>query len=189
MEQDQLRLSDLFGLGGAAAVVGSTWAPWYRFSLSDKLLHRFDGITTQFGAGAQAFGGLLREFAQLAHDAGPINIDAWTALHDAATVLVVAAAVGAAALVAGHRIPRGVAAIAGLVALAFSVYHLVSRPLPSEVLGLGYGGYLACAGAATMIVSGLLQPRLPRPTTQSAAPPPPAWMTSSDAPVRRWAGS
>jgi hypothetical protein len=143
---------------GAAGLICAMWAPFYRLDFG--FLSPF---FQQLGAEAQKFG-VLAPFisagtARLEHMHGAA-VSAWTAFD---SLKIVWLAVGGVALTltllsyTGRA--RGVGrviSLAGALAAVFVIYRLLHRPLPHEVLHLGWGAGAMLVAALLMVVGGHL---------------------------------
>jgi hypothetical protein len=186
---------------GAGTLIGSLFAPWYSLQFPAGLI---DGITNQLAPQMGAFGGFLRQSAQLLNSAGPLNLTAFdvfkqldvalVALGVAAMLLTLMAYTGRAAYV-GQMI-----ALAGAVAAGLIAYRIIQPPGPgvltAHLLHVRWGAYVGLAGALLTVIGGRLISReehrpviLPKtpaswtpagaPTLADALPPsratPPSW--------------
>ncbi len=196
MDRDGLRAGHLLALAGAATVLVALWLPWFELRLGP--LQR-----SEIAEGAGRLGAPFAAFAAGVVSAlDGLRVSAWHAFggEDVALAagacglaLVVLAAGGAAG--PQVRIETAAAAtgarLTGLALAGVVVVRLVDRPLPSEVLALGPGGWVALAGCALMVVGGAFLARSgtrartdspPSPFVASPASPRPAAVSTSVAP-------
>ena len=162
MEQSRpttrMQYSWLLSGAGAVGLVCAMWAPFYRLDFG--FLSPF---FQQLGAESQKFG-ILAPFisagtVQLQHMHG-FSVSAWMAF-DSLKILWLGLGGGALALTllsySGRA--RGVGriiALAGTLAAVLVIYRMLHRPLPHEVLGLGWGAWIMLLAALLMIVGGRL---------------------------------
>jgi hypothetical protein len=174
---------------GSGGLIASLWLPWYSFRIPGAILDQAERIGQQFGILAP----LIRQGADAVRNLGAIHLTAWQVFQQVDIVLALAgAAAGAMALLAYTERASGVArliAASGAIALGLAAYRIASPPGALDLLHPAWGAYVALAGAATMLVGGLLAhgdeirqamrpPDLPAldhvapwPTASSVAPP------------------
>jgi hypothetical protein len=164
MVAHRLRLGDVVTLAGAAVLVFALFAPWYQFVLPPEFAEGFrSAVTSGTDPFARAFGEVLASQADQAMRGG-LTVTAWDAFEILDVVLLVAAA-GAGLLIGlsiTDRLSRPVddlVSAAGTLAVAGVVFRIVIQPGPSEVLTIGYGAWMALAGAVAIAVGSRLSAR------------------------------
>ncbi len=164
MVTHRLRLGDVLTLAGAGVLLLALFAPWYRVVLppgfADAFRSAVTGTTDPF---ARALGEVF--VAQTDHAIrGGLPVTAWDAFKILDVVLLAAAA-GAALLIVlsiTDRLSRPVddlVSAAGTLAVGGVLFRIIVRPGPSEVLTIGYGAWMALAGAVAIIVGSRLGAR------------------------------
>jgi hypothetical protein len=156
MVTHRLRLGDVVTLAGAALLLFALFAPWYRVVLPPEFAEAFrSAVTGSTDPFARAFG---EAFAAQAEQAtrGGLTVSAWEAFKILDVVLLAAAA--GAALLLGlsitDRLSRPVddlVAAAGSLAVGGVLFRIIVRPGPNEVLTIGYGAWMALAGAVAIV--------------------------------------
>ncbi len=167
MQAHGLRSGHLMSLAGAAAAIGSLWAPWYKVDLT---------VLVQT-VNAQADQLLAPSVAQQVHANASllppsVSITAWQAFHRndiliaalaGLVVLIVIAASGA--LGDGVRVDPYPAAracsvlgalCAGLVVLQLMTRQGARSGVPSTAVQTQWGGYVCLAAAGAMLIGGLM---------------------------------
>ena len=148
---------------GAAVVVGALFAPWYVVDIGPAAR---DALGSQAGRLPDGLAAFARELVTLLPSR--IEANAWTAFERTDVVLL------ACALGAGFAALLGrldIAAAAGAAALATAVWVMIDRPGPRELVGLGWGGWLALGGALLIVVAAKLPDRPRAGTRVDYAPP------------------
>ncbi|MGH2839277.1 MAG: hypothetical protein ACRDKY_00450 [Solirubrobacteraceae bacterium] len=147
MELDSRNLGILLG---AALLIGALWAPWYVLDIS--------AARDALGASSspqtpELLGQFMREIVSVLPDT--ISADAWLAFERGDVILLVAGvAASFAALMDRHEVSTSVGAgAAGLIVVA-----MINKPgdVPNEMISLGWGPWLALAGALLIVVSSRL---------------------------------
>jgi hypothetical protein len=148
---------------GAAALAAALWAPWYAFDFGPQAKSALGAQTGQLPG---AFGEFTRQLLSLI----PTHIEAtaWQAFEKADVVLLVCAMVAFAAALLGRM---DVAGLAGGGAAVLTVVQMLDRPLPSPILSLQWGPWLALAGAAAIVGGSRMRPE----RREVATTPPPDW--------------
>jgi len=188
----------LVSLAGAAAALGSLWAPWYKLDIASVLP----------AMNAQADRILTPAAAQQLHTVSDmlppsVTVDAWTVFHH--NDIIIATVAGLVALIVlatagtfgdGVRVdPR----IAGRVCTSLGVlctllvgYQITTHMktpagVPSSAISLQWGGYLCLAAAAAMLVGGLMaRSALTRAPDSWAPPAANRWAPPTDARADTW---
>jgi hypothetical protein len=164
MVTHRLRLGDVVTLAGAAVLLFALFAPWYRVVLPPEFADAFrSAVTGSTDPFARAFG---EAFAAQAEQAtrGGLTVTAWDAF-EVLDVVLLAAAAGSALLLGlsiTDRLSRPVddlVSAAGTLAAGGALFRILVRPGPNEVLTLGYGAWMALAGALAIIVGSRLSVR------------------------------
>jgi hypothetical protein len=165
----------LGAFGGLGLVIAMS-GPFYRLAIPSSFLDRLDGASSQFGL----LGPYLRQGTEFLRNHGPIGVTAWKAFGGVDVALAVLAVIvaGLALLVlTGRGTNVGNAmSLGALLAVGLVVFRMFARPMPSEILSLGWGAYLALASAIAMLAGGLLTARA------EAQPPPPDLVMAPFAP-------
>jgi hypothetical protein len=187
-------LGYLLASGGAVALALSLWSPWYDFHLPPQVLARVDQVSQQFGI----LGPLIRSGAAQVGALGPVGFSAWKILSTLPAVLLVMAVVGGGlSLLAFSGRAAGIArlvTVAGAVALALSLYRLVSFPGLRELLEVAWGLPLAALASGAMVAGGLFSASVERSEVelplrfalpQSTESPTAVWSTAGSVPPPR----
>jgi hypothetical protein len=150
LSDDSLVQLDARNIGillGAAIVIGALWAPWY-------VLDMAAAREALGAAGTPQIPGVLGQFVREIAAALPdkISADAWEVFERGDVILLVTALAAAfAALMNRHEVSTFAGAgAAGLVVLA-----VLDKPgdIPSGLISVSWGPWLAFGGAALIVVS------------------------------------
>jgi hypothetical protein len=161
---DDLRVSESRTsaiVAGAAAVVGSLWAPWYAIDFGPEARSAIGQQTNQLP-------GVLGDFARKMLTLLPTHIEAtaWQ-VFDKADIILFACAI--VAVVAALIDRMDVVAIAGGAAACTVVLQMIDRPGPSEIVSLKWGAWVALAGALAVVGASRMASKRPV-TTPTPAP-------------------
>lgn len=155
-------------VAGAAAVVGSLWAPWYAVDFGPAARSAIGRQTDQLP-------GVLGDFARQMLTLLPTHIEltAWQALEKGDVALLVCALAACFAALLGRM---DVVAIAGVAAAGTTIVEMFDRPGPSQIVSLKWGPWLALAGALFVVGASRIGAReapkpAPRPDWSRPTPP------------------
>jgi hypothetical protein len=144
-------------VAGAAAVVGSLWAPWYAIDFGPAARGAIGRQTDQLP-------GVLGDFARQMLTLLPTHIEvtAWQAFDKADVILFACAIVAVMAALIDRM---DVVGLAGGAAVCTVVLQMIDRPGPSELMSLKWGAWLALGGALAIVGASRI------PSHKPAAPP------------------
>ncbi|HEX8157747.1 MAG TPA: hypothetical protein VF526_10215 [Solirubrobacteraceae bacterium] len=142
---DSRSLAVLFG---AALVIGALFAPWYAVDLGPAAR---EALSSQANQLPGTFANFARQLVTLLPER--LEASAWMAFERTDVVLL-ATAIAAAFAAMLNRFE--IAATAGAVALANTIWVMVQRPGPSEYLSLQWGAWLALTGALLIVAASKL---------------------------------
>jgi hypothetical protein len=177
-----LTTGHLVSLAGAAAAIGSLWAPWYKLDIA-SILPAINAKADQL---------LSPAAAQAVHNAAAVlppsaTVDAWTIFHRndiviavlsglvALLVLAAAGTFGDGVALHPRAAARGCVSLglicSGLVAIQLATQQKTPPGVPSSAISVQWGGYLCLAAAVTMLVGGLMAQSGARRAADDWAPP------------------
>jgi hypothetical protein len=172
---------------GSAGLIASLWLPWYTFRVPAAAIDQVEAFARQFGAP----GPVIQQTAAVARHLGPLHVTAWQVYTVApAALLIIGVVAGGLSLLTISGRATGVARLVarvGVSAVIVTGYRVLMVPGQGDALHLAWGGWLALACAAAVLVGGFValsgerdEGRVPATLSPSApTEPAAAWSTAN----------